>query len=100
MRKSLVFKLLAFGLVLVATTTNAFTTTYRMSRNPLRKEKAPVTSFQIAVGKRNSKPMFAKKEPYTGGNYGLGRGLLLQAIVVAVCAWLFTIPPEFRRAHM
>lgn len=30
---------------------------------------------------------------------GTGRGLILFTIVMAGCIWLFSIPPEFRRAH-
>lgn len=30
---------------------------------------------------------------------GTGRGLILFGGVLAVCVWLFSIPPEFRRAH-
>ena len=30
---------------------------------------------------------------------GTGRGVILQAIVLTICIWLFSIPPEFRRAH-
>jgi hypothetical protein len=30
---------------------------------------------------------------------GTGRGLALFSVVLAVCTWLFSIPPEFRRAH-
>ena len=32
-------------------------------------------------------------------SYGLERGLVIQTIVVAFCVWLFSIPPEFRRAY-
>ena len=30
---------------------------------------------------------------------GTGRGVALFSVVIAVCIWLFSIPPEFRRAH-
>ena len=36
---------------------------------------------------------------YQGTNDGIGRGIYLQLIVFGFCAWMFTIPPEFRRAH-
>ena len=46
--------------------------------------------------------LYERKEPYKGmgGNDGIGRGLVLQVIVFGICAWLFTIPPEFRRAYL
>jgi hypothetical protein len=31
---------------------------------------------------------------------GTGRGLVIQGIVLALCIWIFSIPPEFRRAHI
>lgn len=31
---------------------------------------------------------------------GAGRGLVILGIVVAICVWIFSIPPEFRRAHI
>ena len=31
---------------------------------------------------------------------GTGRGTVIQVIVLLVCVWIFSIPPEFRRAHM
>jgi len=30
---------------------------------------------------------------------GTGRGLAIFAVVLTICVWLFSIPPEFRRAH-
>lgn len=30
---------------------------------------------------------------------GTGRGLVLLAVVMSICIWMFSIPPEFRRAH-
>eukprot|EP00980_Cylindrotheca_fusiformis_P007675 scaffold1609_cov91-Cylindrotheca_fusiformis.AAC.1 len=36
---------------------------------------------------------------YKGTNDGTGRGLILQGIILGICIWLFTIPPEFRRAY-
>jgi hypothetical protein len=32
-------------------------------------------------------------------DYGSGRGKIIQVIVLAVCVWSFSIPPEFRRAR-
>ncbi|CAJ1935218.1 unnamed protein product [Cylindrotheca closterium] len=37
---------------------------------------------------------------YQGTNDGTGRGIILQVIVFGITAWLFTIPPEFRRAYL
>jgi hypothetical protein len=31
--------------------------------------------------------------------YGINRGVILQTITLLFCIWLFSIPPEFRRAH-
>lgn len=31
---------------------------------------------------------------------GIGRGIYIQLVVFGLCAWLFTIPPEFRRAYL
>jgi hypothetical protein len=32
-------------------------------------------------------------------DFGSGRGKVIQVIVLAVCVWSFSIPPEFRRAR-
>jgi hypothetical protein len=32
-------------------------------------------------------------------DFGSGRGKIIQVIVLAVCVWSFSIPPEFRRAR-
>jgi hypothetical protein len=31
---------------------------------------------------------------------GTGRGLVIMAISLFACVWIFSIPPEFRRAHI
>ena len=31
---------------------------------------------------------------------GSGRGTVIQVFVLAICVWIFTIPPEFRRAYI
>jgi hypothetical protein len=31
---------------------------------------------------------------------GSGRGLLLMALSLMACVWIFSIPPEYRRAHI
>lgn len=31
---------------------------------------------------------------------GTGRGLVVMAISLFACVWIFSIPPEFRRAHI
>lgn len=43
-----------------------------------------------------------EKRPYNGmkGNDGIGNGIVIQLLVFAICTWLFTIPPEFRRAYI
>jgi hypothetical protein len=38
----------------------------------------------------------ASKSKY---DYGNDRGKVIQAIVLVICVWSFSIPPEFRRAH-
>jgi hypothetical protein len=38
----------------------------------------------------------AKKGKY---DFGSDRGQVLQVLVLAICVWSFSIPPEFRRAH-
>jgi hypothetical protein len=45
----------------------------------------------------------AKKPSSNGKNQasydGKGRGYVLQTIVLSICVWFFSIPPEFRRTH-
>lgn len=31
---------------------------------------------------------------------GTGRGAIIQGLVLLLCVWIFSIPPEFRRTHM
>lgn len=41
-----------------------------------------------------------QERKYDGVDDGIGRGIYIQVVVFAICAWLFTIPPEFRRAYL
>jgi hypothetical protein len=68
--------------------------------------KVPSSGIQIPLSSPftsnlSSTHLFDRKEPYEGGNSidGMGRGIVLQVIVLIICAWLFTIPPEFRRTY-
>jgi hypothetical protein len=46
---------------------------------------------------RQVQPLFQSSNPNSVD--GTGRGLYIFAAVLGVCVWLFSIPPEFRRAH-
>jgi hypothetical protein len=46
---------------------------------------------------RQVQPLFQSSNPNSVD--GTGRGLYIFAAVLGACVWLFSIPPEFRRAH-
>jgi hypothetical protein len=51
----------------------------------------------LTVQKMANKPSSdGKNQPSYDGK---GRGYVLQAIVLSICVWFFSIPPEFRRTH-
>ena len=107
-------KLLALFYLIVSLTitVDAFTTTLTttpISRpttsfvNPVQQQgKQQVISTSFTTSSTTNTRLYERKEPYKGmgGNDGLRRGLVLQIIVFGICAWLFTIPPEFRRAYL
>lgn len=60
---------------------------------------------RIGMRRRNSTDVDGKvcdrdsTNTTTADVYGTGRGVVLQAAVLLFCVWLFSVPPEFRRAH-
>lgn len=54
------------------------------------------TSTQLQENKKDYDPSGYKSRNIDDG---IGRGIYLQLVVFGLCAWLFTIPPEFRRAY-
>lgn len=62
------------------------------------------TSPRQATRRGNRKTNFdlknKKKKISSADVDGTGaRGVILQGVVLLICLWLFSIPPEFRRAH-
>jgi hypothetical protein len=51
--------------------------------------------------KRQQQRVLLTQQMASKGKYdfGSGRGKIIQVIVLAVCVWSFSIPPEFRRAR-
>jgi hypothetical protein len=42
----------------------------------------------------------AMMQPLKSQIDGSGRGVVIQGLVLAICVWIFSIPPEFRRAFI
>lgn len=55
-------------------------------------------SFLSRLPKQRHAPLFQSRKGGTQVD-GTGRGLAVFSLVMAACIWVFSIPPEFRRAH-
>jgi hypothetical protein len=62
------------------------------SNNAPHLPNTSLSSRQVAL----TVQQMASKGKY---DFGSGRGKIIQVIVLAVCVWSFSIPPEFRRAR-
>jgi len=74
------------------TTSSCHDETRRTGTHPLHSNRGHATSFR----KVPTSLFQSKIESQVDGT---GRGLALFSVVVGICIWLFSIPPEFRRAH-
>mmetsp|Transcript_38502 Transcript_38502/g.93161 ORF Transcript_38502/g.93161 Transcript_38502/m.93161 type:complete len:172 (+) Transcript_38502:78-593(+) len=97
--------LLSLAIICLSTSTltSAFAPTTSRTNSlvhpsPTTTRFAPTTSSWSITTTSTSTQLQEGK--YQGTNDGTDRGVFLQLIVFGVCAWLFTIPPEFRRAYL
>jgi hypothetical protein len=56
-------------------------------------------SHALSAGKGTSVRLRSSEDDNAAVD-GTGRGLVVMAISLFACVWIFSIPPEFRRAHI
>jgi hypothetical protein len=57
-------------------------------------------SHEFAPSKADALRLRSSKDDDNAAVDGTGRGLVVMAISLFACVWIFSIPPEFRRAHI
>lgn len=67
----------------------------------MRTFKKPISTFPdysqglLSIPERADTKLFSRNQSIDGS----GRGNFILALSILVCVWIFSIPPEFRRAH-
>jgi hypothetical protein len=105
MRISLFICTLLFAAI--ETSVSGFVTKSILQTNSLglatsyRSKNAPHLPTALPSKRKQQQVALTAQQMASKGKYdfGSGRGKIIQVIVLAVCVWSFSIPPEFRRAR-